>query len=345
MVWTFVICTWAAFCFLLCSVRSISSKCRCVFVFFAGVNQMGCRRHGNSIYEASSLFYSYSYGGLQSCYRLEMICNLYDCNWALIRTLYCFVIIDGVVAAAAVAQQWRYRCWMQFFHYFDWQTSRRIQSRELVAINLWCAIIFVVIDSWIDSYLIYIVVCCAFLFPFIVDVHTNPPNNRNKFGSTTKSICIFAHIQPIMMEWRDTKIVPFPLVSHFITDIYMSEGYTHAVSTAFEPLRHKNQRTFNGNWFLKQSKNNTQNKQQRKKKSSSHISSWWRFAGSTIASMRSHAQMSQFIYVKKNTSHIFTHHFYAALWLMRFFCWLSIWLLTSRHVHPRILFTSIAILP
>lgn len=265
MVWTFVICTWAAFCFLLCSVRSISSKCRCVFVFFAGVNQMGCRRHGNSIHEASSLFYSYSYGGLQSCYRLEMICNLYDCNWALIRTLYCFVIIDGVVAAAAVAQQCRYRCWMQFFHYFDWQTSRRIQSRELVAINLWCAIIFVVIDSWIDSYLIYIVVCCAFLFPFIVDVHTNPPNNRNKFGSTTKSICIFAHIQPIMMEWRDTKIVPFPHVSHFITDIHMSEGYTHAVSTAFEPLRHKNQRTFNGNWFLKQSKNNTQNKQQRKK--------------------------------------------------------------------------------
>lgn len=61
----------------------------------------------------------------------------------------------------------------------------------------------------------------------------------------------------------------------------------------------------------------------------------------TIASMLSYAQMSQFIYVKKN--HFFC--FVPALWFNAssvsfFIVLLSIWLLTSCHVHSRIHFTS-----
>lgn len=98
------VCIFSCLTFFLTFFRVLLSlpKFRSVFVVFAGVNQMGSNTWHN-IWSGCRYFTRYLFNGLQSCYRLEMICNLYDCNWALIRTLYYFVIINVGDVEVAVA--------------------------------------------------------------------------------------------------------------------------------------------------------------------------------------------------------------------------------------------------
>lgn len=106
-----------------------ASQC-VVYAIFAGVNQMGSKPWNEyREYMECLLVYSLFSDGKN--------CNhVIESTWFVIYT----IAIGAWESGRSCTMQ------MQFFHYFDWQTSRRIQSRELVAINLWCAIIFVLIN-------------------------------------------------------------------------------------------------------------------------------------------------------------------------------------------------------
>lgn len=82
---------------------------------------------------------------IDSTYRW-FVCNLYDCNWGLFNpdvVLHHFVDDhhdDGgvtIYCCLASTTQHKQMQMQQFFHYFDWQTSRRVQSTELVAISFY----------------------------------------------------------------------------------------------------------------------------------------------------------------------------------------------------------------
>lgn len=108
----------------------IGRQAAIVYAIFAGVNQMGSKPwNGYREYMECLLVYSlFSYG--------------HNCNHVIESTWFViYTIAIGAWESGRICSMQ-----MQFFHYFDWQTSRRIQSRELVAINLWCAIIFVLIN-------------------------------------------------------------------------------------------------------------------------------------------------------------------------------------------------------
>lgn len=127
-----------------------ASQC-IVYAIFAGVNQMGSKPWNEyREYMECLLVYSlFSYG--QNCN------HVIESTWFVIYT----IAIGAWESGRSCTMQ------MQFFHYFDWQTSRRIQSRELVAINLWCAIIFVLINCvWLCMYgCDRFIGSFAFLFP------------------------------------------------------------------------------------------------------------------------------------------------------------------------------------